>query len=345
MRGSVTRHPACAGPRCWRAGGVLVGQVVTRHPRLRGGDGGVVTAVEIELHQLDQRYAALRRRDARRERALLASLSEIGQQAPVVVVRGEGGQWVLIDGYKRVRASTTLSKDTVSVIVWDLREPEALLLAQMMRRAEAASALEESWLLRELRDRFGLTALELAQRFDKSASWVSRRLALVEELPEVVQELVRSGKLVAHAAMKHLVPLARANPEGCTKLAPVLAAQQLSSRQVGLLCEAFCAGTEETRRLILTSPLLVLRAQAAAQEPKDKPATQRLLESLGALAGIARRARQLVDHELSKTALEAAGARLSFALQAARAETAALFTSMEAMHAGPVDPHGDPRAA
>ena len=216
-----------------------------------------------------------------------------------------------------------------------------------MRSAEAVSAIEESWLLRELRDRFGLTAIELAHRFDKSASWVSRRLALVEELPEVVQELVRTGKLVAHAAMKHLVPLARANREGCRKLAPVLAAQPLSSRQVGVLCQAFCAGTEETRQLILTSPLLVLRAQSAAQEPTEKTPTQKLVSDLGALAGISRRARQLVDNELSKAALEAAFPRLLFVLQAARAETAALFTSIppEVTHAGPVDTHGDPRVA
>jgi ParB family chromosome partitioning protein len=297
--------------------------------------------MEIELHQLDQRYAALRRRDARRERALVASLSEIGQQTPVVVVRGESEQWVLVDGYKRVRALRRLSRDTASAVAWELREPEALMLAQMLRGAEAVSALEESWLLRELRDRFGLTAVELAQRFDKSASWVSRRLALVEELPEAVQELVRTGKLVAHAAMKHLVPLARANPEGCEKLAPVLGAQQLSSRQVGVLCQAFCAGTEETRQLILTSPLVVLRAHFAAQEPKEKTPAERLRADLGAIAGLARRARQLVDHESIKSA------RLVFALRAAQAETAALFNSIpqEDTYARPIDSHGDPRPA
>ena len=305
--------------------------------------------MEIELHQLEQRYAALRRRDARRERALVASLSEIGQQVPVVVVRAEADRWVLVDGYKRARALTKLSRDTISAIAWDLHEHEALLLAQVMRSAEASSALEEGWLLRELRDRFGLLPVELARRFDKSASWVSRRLALVEELPEAVQAFVQTGKLVAHAAMKHLVPLARANPEGCAKLAPVLAAEQLSSRQVGALCQAFSAGTDETRALILSSPLVVLRAQSAAQEPKEKTPAQRLLSDLGAIAGIARRARQLVDNELPKSALDAAGSRLLFALQAARAETAALFTAFpsqtETTNARPVDTHGDPRAA
>lgn len=66
----------------------------------RGTDGGV----DIELHQLDLRYAGLRRRDGRRERALLSSMSEAGQQTPVIVVKGEADRYVLVDGYKRVRA-------------------------------------------------------------------------------------------------------------------------------------------------------------------------------------------------------------------------------------------------
>ena len=43
--------------------------------------------MELELHQVELRYAALRRRDVKRERALLASLTDVGQQSPVVVVR------------------------------------------------------------------------------------------------------------------------------------------------------------------------------------------------------------------------------------------------------------------
>ena len=41
-------------------------------------------------------------------------------------------------------------------------------------------------------------------------SWVSRRLALVHELPEAIQERVRRGEVGAHGAAKYLVPLARA---------------------------------------------------------------------------------------------------------------------------------------
>ena len=71
--------------------------------------------MDVELHQLELRYAALRRQSAARERALLASLAEAGQQTPVVVLGtgGEAGRWVLLDGYKRVRALRRLGRDTV----------------------------------------------------------------------------------------------------------------------------------------------------------------------------------------------------------------------------------------
>lgn len=282
--------------------------------------------MELELHQLDLRYAGLRRRDGRREKTLLASLSASGQQTPVVVVRGEADRYVLVDGYKRVRALTRLKVDTVSAVAWELEEAQALMLAQLMRASESDSALEQGWLLQELNERFGLSAAELARRFDKSESWVSRRLALVKELPEAVQELVRNGELVAHAAMKHLVPLARAKPEWCQQLAPVLAGHGLSSRQVGVLCVAFAAGTAESRELILKDPQLVLRAEAEAKRPKDKLPGERLLNDVAAVGAISRRAKKLVleqRHQLIPTWPDRT--QLKPAAAAAQADTEALF--------------------
>lgn len=292
--------------------------------------------MELELHQLDMRYAGLRRRDGRRERTLLASLSASGQQTPVVVVRDEGGRYVLVDGYKRVRALKRLKVDTASAVVWELAEAEALMLAQLMRASESDSALEQGWLLQELNERFGLSAAELARRFDKSESWVSRRLALVKELPEAVQELVRNGELAAHAAMKHLVPLARAKAEWCLQLAPVLAGHGLSSRQVGVLCVAFAAGTAESRQLILKDPLLVLRAEAEAKRPKDKPPGERLLNDVAAVGAISRRAKKLVLEQRHQLVPVWPVNELKPAAAAAQADTTALFAVLtnEVLNAG-----------
>jgi ParB family chromosome partitioning protein len=294
--------------------------------------------MELELHQVERRYAGLRRRDARRERALVASLAEAGQQTPVVVVCGEGGRHVLVDGYKRVRALERLGRDTVIATTWDLSEAEALLLTQVMRASAGDSALEQAWVLRELHERHGLAAPELARRFDKTTSWVSRRLALVRELPEAVQELVRRGELSAHAAMKHLVPLARANLEGCLELAPVLAGHGLTTRQVGALCAAWAAGTPESRRLILAEPQLVLRAEAEAKRPKELSPGERLLADVATVAAIARRARRVVVEEKRKSEATRTrwGPELVPALRAAEADTSALFAALhqENNHAG-----------
>ncbi len=150
----------------------------------------------------------------------------------------------------------------------------------------------EGWLLAELRDRFGMTAEELGRRFDKSVSWVSRRLALVVDLPPEIQEQVRRGEIVAHAAMKHLVPLARANRGEAIRLAAAIGPQRPTSRQVGSLYAAYMGGDDTTRAALLADPLLFLRAQeAAARRPDaaEQGAAAVLLADLGALGGIARR--------------------------------------------------------
>src|ERR1019366_5285924 len=141
---------------------------------------------QLEYHQLDRRWEHLRVRHPARQRRLLASLAEVGQQTPIVVVAAEGlaDRYVVIDGYKRIRALEQLGRDTVEAVVWPMSEPAAVLLDRSLRLSEQETALEVGWLLAELERRFGYGLDELARRFDRSVSWVSRRLALVEVLPE-----------------------------------------------------------------------------------------------------------------------------------------------------------------
>jgi hypothetical protein len=68
--------------------------------------------MDLEFHQLDRRYDALRVRQPARERRLLASLAEVGQQMPIVVVTRES-QYLVVDGHERVRCLHRLHRDTV----------------------------------------------------------------------------------------------------------------------------------------------------------------------------------------------------------------------------------------
>ena len=62
--------------------------------------------MQVEFHQLERRWEHLRVRHAGRQRRLLASLAEVGQQTPIVVVADEGqaDRFVVLDGYKQILA-------------------------------------------------------------------------------------------------------------------------------------------------------------------------------------------------------------------------------------------------
>ena len=76
----------------------------------------------LEHHQLEQNYAELRSTSKTKECRLLASLAQLGQQSPVVVIQAQQeNRYVLIDGYKRVRALDKLRQDTVIAVDWQLK--------------------------------------------------------------------------------------------------------------------------------------------------------------------------------------------------------------------------------
>ncbi len=300
--------------------------------------------MDLEFHQIDLRYEGLRRRDPRRERHILASLAEQGQLLPVVVVEVQG-RFVLLDGYKRTRALKRLARDTVRATVWEMEESEALLLERLMRLADPDGPLEQGWLLGELKDRFALSLGELARRFDKTVSWVSRRLALVGELPGAIQEKVREGAISPHTAMKYLVPLARANNEESVKLAEAIARAKLSTREVGDLYAGWVQGNDQTRDLILSDPVLFLRARGAARREADsKPPARLFLDDLEALGAISRRAvrrlREGLAARLSTSEIEEAG----LAIEQAQADCEALQRrwGRERNDARPEPTHRDP---
>jgi hypothetical protein len=88
--------------------------------------------VELEFHQLVLRYERLKVVRPEAERRLLASLAEVGQQVPIVVVREDAdGTFVVIDGYKRVRALRRLGRDAVTAGCWPGDEAEALIATRL----------------------------------------------------------------------------------------------------------------------------------------------------------------------------------------------------------------------
>ncbi|MBK6534155.1 MAG: ParB N-terminal domain-containing protein [Deltaproteobacteria bacterium] len=267
--------------------------------------------MQLELRQIDLRYAALRIADASREAALAASMLAEGQRHPVLVVADAESRYVLVDGYRRVRA-----------------------LAALGRRPEA---IEEAWLLRALLTEHGLDLRTLATRTGRTVSWVSRRLGLVEALPASVQQILQRGAVCAHAAQKVLVPLARANASHCERVAAVFAEERWSSRQIAQWWRAWRAADGAARERLVASPSLYLRTVATIGRgvalPPETP-EGRAASSLGAASSACWRARTQLARLLGDHPEVSAHPAVQAASTQARSAWVSLEKALEEIDAG-----------
>ena len=300
--------------------------------------------MQVEFHQLVLRYQALRIADPARQARMTASIAEAGQQSPVLVV-GEPSQFVLVDGYCRVQAIKALRHEVVEALLLDLPEPEALLLAHRLDLSKPRSALEEGWFVQELHRSHGLSLADLSRRCGHSVSWLSRRLALVERLPDPIQDLVRRGKLAPHAAMKVLVPLARANAPHALRLATRAGelSERLSARQWEALYAAYRGANSEVRERLLEHPGLFARVDEERKRPDPpKRPEEGFLSDLEALSALSRRARR----RLREVSSERFDPRFAPSVQATFSAARADFDSLqrlvtERFHDRPRDPDRD----
>lgn len=135
---------------------------------------------EVEISQLDLRYAYTRIQMPETMTRLAASIECFGQITPVVCVLEGEVPLVLLDGYRRVAILKRLGRDMVWAQVWYCQVYQAMARNQE-RRWEA---LEEGALIQELCRGLGLTQARVAEMLGRDKSWVARRVALIEALPE-----------------------------------------------------------------------------------------------------------------------------------------------------------------
>jgi ParB family chromosome partitioning protein len=275
--------------------------------------------MQLEFHQLDRRWQHLRVRQPHRQRRLLASLAESGQQTPIVVIRcpDHPDRYLVIDGHQRIAALQQLGRDTIEATLWAMSAAEALLLERSLRCRPQESALEQGC------------------RFDRSPSWVSRRLALVELLPEAIQQQVREGALAAPLAMKYLVPVARVHAEDCARMAAAFVQHHCDTRQAGQLYAAWRDGSRVVRERVLAEPELFLKTQR--QPPATRPAAVALERDLEMAVAILHRAsRRLAEAlpEMDRRQQEQTQCRI----ESARRE----LDRMAARLGKEQDPHAEP---
>ena len=249
---------------------------------------------ELEHHQLERRFAALRLPDPRALERLSRSLERSGQLSPCIAV-AEADSLVLLDGYRRLAALHRLGHDTVWVQLWHCPLAEALARLLASTTGRAFAPLEEALLLRELANDSGLSQHELARRTGRDASWVNRRLQLLSALSEELLEAVRAGRLSCWAAVRIFAPLARANAEHAHALLATVAQQPLSTRELGRWYAHYARANRTTRERLVEHPRLFVQALDNERQGRDAERLRQGPEGqwAGELAQIARRLERL----------------------------------------------------
>ncbi len=220
---------------------------------------------------------------------LAASIRSQGLLQPLLV-RPAGaaspGKYEIVAGERRWRACQMagLAEAPVLIRSFSAQDTLAAALIENIQR-EDLNPIEEAQGLHILKEEFGLSQEDLAQKLGKSRSAVANSLRLLS-LPDSVRSLIAEGKLSAgHARALLSVHDARAQEY----LKNLILESNLSVREA----EGLAAGWKENGRFELfgvhgdiPEPPLVSPAPQGAASRKSKPQSARILEIQNHIGGL-----------------------------------------------------------
>lgn len=125
---------------------------------------------------------------------LAASIKENGIIQPLLLTK-EGGQYFLIAGERRLRASQLAGLKEVPCIVRDIAQVDSAALAIIENiQREGLSQLEEGEAYKKLIDSYQLTQEDLSKKLGKSRTYITNSIRLLQ-LPAEVKALIEAGEL------------------------------------------------------------------------------------------------------------------------------------------------------
>jgi len=199
-------------------------------PAARPGDSER-SGPQVQMVELDQLVANQRQPRKRFDEQGLAelaqSIAETGILQPILVSR-DGEKFRILAGERRYRAAVMAGLARIPVLIREgLRDRDELLimLIENVQRRDLTS-LEEAEAFRQLRDEFGLTQEEVAERVGKDRATVANTLRLLK-LPQEIRNALEEGLLSAGHARALLALPSAADQE---KLAREVVKESLSVR-------------------------------------------------------------------------------------------------------------------
>jgi ParB family chromosome partitioning protein len=222
------------------------------------------------------KYQPRRDMDPAKLEELSASIQAQGVIQPIVVRELSPGQYEIVAGERRWRASQLAGLSEVPVVLRELddRTVIAMALIENIQR-EDLNPLEEAQALQRLIDEFALTHAEAAAAVGRSRAAVSNLLRMLD-LPPAIRALVEARRL----EMGHARALLTLSPELASKLAYEAAEHGWSVREVEHRAQQFAAGKVPVAGARKAKPARVQQADIASLETE-------LSEAIGAKVAIA----------------------------------------------------------
>lgn len=156
--------------------------------------------VEIEIADIRSNpYQPRTHFDEEALKELAESIKEHGLLEPIIVKKSIKG-YELVAGERRTKASKLAGLKTIPAIIKDFNDLQMMELALIENiQREDLSAIEEANAYKKFIDNMGYTQEELANRFNKSRTYITNLLGLLK-LPVSVQNMVMDGSITSSHA-------------------------------------------------------------------------------------------------------------------------------------------------
>jgi ParB family chromosome partitioning protein len=141
---------------------------------------------------------------------LKESIRERGILQPLLVMRGEDGNYILVAGQRRLAAARQLGLVRVPVMLLNEIRPDYLVdsLLENIQREEL-SGIDEGHSFITLKEEFGWSQREIANRIHKHESYVSERIRTAEKLTSITKEIISeafaANENLARAKFSHSI--------------------------------------------------------------------------------------------------------------------------------------------
>jgi len=207
---------------------------------------------DVEVNSFDLRYESYRLRHEGAERALLCSISDYGIRDPLEGIDTKCGR-ILLNGFKRLRSAKKLGMGIVPYTSLGTDEVMGVINFLRIANAKGLSILEQARLIDDLRCVHKMSVMEIAQSLERSKSWVSMRLGVIEKVSEGIRQKIFRGEFPVYSYMYTLRQFIRMNCAGeddIEKFVHSVAGKNLSIRDIERLAYGYFRGPGDFRKQI-----------------------------------------------------------------------------------------------